>query len=91
MLLWLFVFAALRPLGPARGGLRLQYDPRRLRVGFRADSGTVSAMTAFGDVTFGERTRIPLAEFNRELTRRSFERQWREAAESRRDLLAWVP
>jgi len=73
-----FVRSALPPLQPSPVGLKLKYDPRRLRVGIDPDSGFVSAQPELGAVPLGAGTRQPLREYAGELTSRSFQRQWAE-------------
>src|SRR4030095_13723992 len=72
-----FVLAQLPPLQP-EVGLKLSQDPRRLRVSFYPDSGTLSAVPEMGNVIVGESPRMTLEEYNRELTRLNFRRLWQE-------------
>jgi hypothetical protein len=73
-----FVRAALPRIRPAPVGLKLQYDPRRMRVGVDPDSGTVSAAPELGEVPLGRGSRQPLHDYAGDLTRETFRRQWAE-------------
>mgnify|MGYP003694613579 CR=1 FL=1 len=53
-------------------------DPRQLRVSFDPDSSVVLYSTQVGDFTVGEATRMPLADYSHDLTRRTFQRLWAE-------------
>jgi hypothetical protein len=68
----------LPPLSGGPAGLKLQSDPRRLRVAMNPDSGTVSVVPELGDVELGDPTVQPLSAFSGDLTRRNFRRQMSE-------------
>src|SRR5882672_7228335 len=48
-----FVRPSLPSLVPKPYGLRLTYDPRKLRVMVDPDSGTLESVTEFGDIEVG--------------------------------------
>ncbi|HEY2955013.1 MAG TPA: cell surface protein SprA [Candidatus Eisenbacteria bacterium] len=73
-----FVRATLPPLSGGRLGLKLVPDPRRLEMDLEPEAGLVRATPEFGDVKLGESALMPLREYSGDLTRRSFQRQWRE-------------
>jgi hypothetical protein len=75
-----FVFASLPVLGANSFGskLKIQTDPRAVRVDFDADSGAVSSVVEMGDVRLGDDMRLPLGAYSQDLARRSFQRQWAE-------------
>ncbi len=77
-----FVFATLRPLVPGPSALRLAVDPRRLRVGFDPDSGTVSVVPEVAGVQLGRPARLPLDSYARELTALNFQRLWNDRSHS---------
>ncbi len=71
-----FVFAALPRIGARAPAFKLTNDPRRLQITVDPDSGTVSAVTEFGEVTLGSAARMPLAEYHRDLARQNFQKVW---------------
>ncbi len=72
-----FVLGTLRSL-PMRGpGLRLNNDPRVLRVSLATDSGRVAVAPMVGDVTLEPGASRSLSVFSRESARLAFQRQWR--------------
>ena len=73
-----FVQAALPDLAPEPVGMAINPDPRQLRVSFDPDSSVVLYSTQVGDFTVGEATRMPLADYSHDLTRRTFKRLWAE-------------
>ena len=79
-----FVLGTLRPLrlhpqGPQ--GLRLNPDPRALRVTMDPDSGTVSTSTRLGEIPLEPNATRSLSAFSRETGRLTFERLWLETSQ----------
>src|SRR6185503_21037996 len=77
------VLARMWPLLPDGSPTRLAFDPRQLRVTVQPDSGTISTLTAFGDVRLGQGTRLPLADYARQTSEEAFRRQWRARSRER--------
>ncbi len=75
-----FVLGALRPLRLRSPGLRLNLDPRSLRVTMDPDSGTVSTSTRLGEIPLGPGAARSLSAFSRETGRLTFERLWLETS-----------
>src|SRR5687768_15284985 len=69
-----FLHARLAPFPSGPIGLKLQQDPRLLRVALDSDSGDVRYVTQVGEFTIGEVSRVPAEEFTRQLTQRNFRR-----------------
>ena len=75
-----FVLGTLRPLRLHPPGLRLNPDPRSLRVSMNPDSGTVSTSTRLGEIPLGPGAARSLSAFSRETGRLTFERLWLETS-----------
>lgn len=73
-----YVFATLPPLGPKLGVLKVANDPRRLQLGVDPDSGTVSIVPEANEVPIGTGTRWTMAEYDSNLTWRTFQEMWIE-------------
>jgi motility/secretion related protein SprA len=73
-----FVFARLMPIGPKSTAFKVNNDPRRLEINVDPDSGTVSAVTAMGEVPVAGAARVPFAQYNRDLAWQSFSKAWTE-------------
>src|SRR5262245_15361309 len=71
-----YVFASLPPIGPENAALKVATDPRRLSVTLDADSGNVSVVPEMGEVPLTTGKRMSLAEYDRELTRQTFQQLW---------------
>ena len=76
-----FVLGTLRPLRLHPPGLRLNPDPRSLRVSMNPDSGTVSTSTRLGEIPLGPGAARSLSAFSRETGRLTFERLWLETSQ----------
>lgn len=75
-----FVRAALPDLAPGGVGLRLAFDPRRLRLTADPDSGTLSAVPEVRDVAVGLPVRQSLDGYASELSERNFRDKWTETS-----------
>ncbi|HET9326525.1 MAG TPA: hypothetical protein VFQ05_07130, partial [Candidatus Eisenbacteria bacterium] len=71
-----FVRAVLPPIPSGPAGIKLNSDPRQLRVSFEPDSGVVRYTTEVGEFSVAEPTRVPIETFTQEMTRRNFQRLW---------------
>ena len=71
-----FVFATLPRLGGGAVALKLESDPRRLRVNLDPDSGAISVVPEMGEVQLGRSARHSLAAYSRDMTWENFKRQW---------------
>jgi len=72
-----FVFSMLPPLEP-KPGLKLNGDPRRLRIEVDPDSGTIATQPELGDVPVGLPSHQSLELQSREIARATFRRQFAE-------------
>ena len=73
-----FVMAALRPIPSGPVGLKLNTDPRKLKVSFESDSAVVRTVTEVDEFSVSEASRMPLKAFTRQLSRQNFQRLWAE-------------
>src|SRR5262245_14067770 len=67
-----FVTAALPSIPSGPVGIKLNNDPRQVRVSFDADSGVVRYTSEVGEFSIAEPTRLTLETFSRDMTHRSF-------------------
>ncbi|MBI5711756.1 MAG: cell surface protein SprA [Candidatus Eisenbacteria bacterium] len=73
-----FVKGGLRPLVRGPVALRLNPDPRALRVTVDPDSGTVVSVTQLGELPLGPGVRRPFGAYAHELGQTTFQRLWLE-------------
>jgi Motility related/secretion protein len=82
-----FVLGAVEPtleMADGSGRIRMNVEPRQVRVRVDPDSGEVIVTREHGEVALGFASRQSLNEYSRDLVAASFQRQWRDR--SRQDI-----
>jgi hypothetical protein len=77
-----FVLASLRSIPAGAVGLKLNQDPRRIRVSYDPDSGAVRYVAQVEEFSVSEPALVPMESFTRDLTRQNFQRLWAERTRS---------
>jgi hypothetical protein len=82
-----FVRAKLADLTPGPPSLVFTFDPRRLRVELNAESSAVVTHAEVGEVPVGDRVRLDLTEYGRQLTWTHFREGWEQKSRTSVNML----